>query len=148
MGGMMNGLGAALSGYARDRFGNIFDPSKAVPGHMKNGGIIGAIGQGMARYRAAQQQASGSPANQMDMSPVTGALPPQSQPVGASDETGGGAEPLGMDTFGEGQLVTRPTIALLGDKGAERVVPLNNNPMNKVNSPSVIPRYRGAEQQR
>ena len=153
-----------------------FSYANMMKNAAQNSSIGKVIGQGIARYRQhqqqAQQQGTGSPSNQMDMSPVASqtSIDPTANPagfdnsiggtgpVGYADEiggdqsgaqgasgSGGGAEPLGMDTFGTGTIVTKPTIALLGDKGvAERIVPLNSNPNNKVNSPSVISRYRNS----
>ncbi len=137
MSAFLSGLGAAVGDYAQQR--------------LERRGIGRAISQGVNRYRAAQNQAQAgmnpqSPANQMDRSPVANpTMPPQQdmqQPDMQQPMDDGGGEPLGMDAFGEGRLVTRPTIALLGDQGPERVVALNSDPNNKTNAP-VIPRYRG-----
>lgn len=52
-------------------------------------------------------------------------------------------EGLGMEAMAQGKVVTRPTLALLGENGPERIQPLNSNPQNKVNAPPMLPRYRG-----
>lgn len=172
MGGIVNGIGSAVGGYLRDRFGNPLNPSSSQAQdmqmrRMKSGGILGAISQGVNRYRAAQQQAQQngmSPANSMDMSPVANPQPPTqadpSQPTGYADEIGGpsamssqssnsysspGAADYdagdafsgsmdGIPEYGSGAIVTKPTIALVGEKSPEMVVPLLSQPGQKVDS--------------
>ena len=115
MGGVANGLGAALGGYAQSQFGVPVNPTStagmqqqnAAQNRMKRGGIINAVTQGINRYKAAQQQAQAppsSPANSMDMSPVAnpamtppaqGSMAPSNQTAGYADEVGGGdGEPM------------------------------------------------------
>lgn len=48
-----------------------------------------------------------------------------------SDAIGGGVANTVMG-LAQGAIITKPTKVLLGEKGAEAVVPLNNNPDNKI----------------
>jgi len=64
---------------------------------------------------------------------------PQSNDEGQQDDSMN--QPVPPEPMAQGAtLVTRPTVALLGERGPERVVPLNANPYNKTSMPG---RYRG-----
>lgn len=54
--------------------------------------------------------------------PPPGSPPPNGQPPGAG--------PGGMPAFGDGGVVTKPTVALVGEKGPEAVVPLDPRTAN------------------
>lgn len=48
----------------------------------------------------------------------------------------------GVVPMANGALVTKPTVMLLGENGTDTVVPMNNQPGNRVSS-NVFNRYRG-----
>lgn len=113
------------------------------------GGFAGAlesVGKGMLeksklyqmanRYRQQQNSGAGQESTaapptapwQPSMPPdPSQAMPPQPG-MPQQDEAG----PLGYDNAAKGVLVTQPTIARVGENGPEAIVPLNNNPGNKV----------------
>jgi hypothetical protein len=135
--GFWSALGAGLEDYAKQR---------AMKSPMGR-----AISGGMSRYRADQGQGQ---APDLDRSIATspddslGGMSaqstPQEQAPSASDSLAG----LTPELMASGRLVTSPTVAMIGEKGPEAVVPLNNNPMNKVSGlnatmlPGVRSRYR------
>lgn len=125
MGSFLSGLGSAIGGAAKN-----------YAQHTPIGRAVGAV----ARYRQQQrQQATGigtppgysdtDPSNMMDRSPVP------DQPMDPNQQPPDGGSPMAG-----GQLVTRPTIALLGENGSEAVIPLNANPTNRTSMP-----YRGGQ---
>ncbi len=63
-------------------------------------------------------------------------------PTQASDEGQSGDGSIAPQPMAHGQLVTKPTIALLGEDGPEKIIPLNADPRNKVNG--MNPYSRGA----
>lgn len=117
-----------------------------------------AIAGGMDRYRAGQHpQVTG---NTMDRSPVPdvvtpGGMPPAdaSNQAMSMDPTQNSGELAGLspDLMAQGKIVTSPTRAIIGERGPEAVVPLNDNPQNRV-TPAILnsltPRYRGGDKLR
>lgn len=78
------------------------------------------------------------------LSPEPVEITPLPAPVPAAQEpqtsfTGGGVA-LKPEEFAEGGLVTKPTLAMVGEKGPELIVPLNKNrifPEVSINTPSI-----------
>jgi hypothetical protein len=121
-------------------------PGLGPVGPRYNRGIIGLMGgnpnnsklsalYGMwQQHQNNQQQFDNGMMSGMEHSPgteVDSALSPQTQdqpsPQGIEDTID-----LADDSFARGKIVTSPTVAMLGEKGPEAVVPLNNQPDNKV----------------
>lgn len=102
-----------------------------------------AIQGGMDRYR--QGQNPGGPQIPSQETADAAADP-------SGDNAGGGYVPMPSPQMPEpmarGRIVTKPTTALLGESGPEAVVPLNNNPQNRV-TPAILnsltPRYHGGD---
>lgn len=63
------------------------------------------------------------------LTPPQSYSPPQADNQSAADD----AEELGsLAMLARGKIVTKPTVAILGESGPEKVVPLNANPENRV----------------
>lgn len=100
-----------------------------------------AIAGPMNRYRQhhADQAVQANAAEQpmpYDPNQMTPPQLPQPEAQGDSDLAG-----LQPEMMSQGRMVTKPTLALIGDRGPEAVVPMNANPANKVSMP-MPHRYR------
>ena len=109
------------------------------------GAFFGALGRGLENYgkNALQNSRLGKsisqfgPHQQVSADEQTGAL--DTTPATSTDaymppdNSMAPPPPVdGMDAFAGGKLVTQPTVAMLGEKGPEAVVPLNSAPGQKV----------------
>lgn len=104
------------------------------------GGFMGQVGNALAqygRYRAQRnplvnafmaQRQQNQPSSAFDDTVSTGDT--NTEPPGYSDE-------LGVVPMAQGAIVTKPTTALIGEKGPEVVVPLTDQPGAKV-SPMML----------
>lgn len=103
-----------------------------------------AIAAGMPRYR--QQHSATDPGPQIPsqetadaMSEPSDSLGGMNVPVDPNEQAAAmSADPRLSSAFepmAHGRMVTKPTLALLGERGPEAVVPMNTNPENKVSMP-------------
>jgi hypothetical protein len=139
MGAFWDALGQGLERYASSH---------------RNKGLGGVL------LNAIHPPADPNPYNpQLDRTPATSADPRTVQsldqnastgglPMGGGDEIGRQDQPIpdlsmssgsgsGFDMFGSGKMVTEPTLAMVGDKGPEAVVPLTDQPGSKT-SPGML----------
>lgn len=73
-----------------------------------------------------------TPATQADgLTPPDAAAPPDADPAAYSQDVENGDD---MPQYGSGAMVTKPTVALIAEKGPEMVVPLTDQPGQKVPS--------------
>lgn len=105
-------------------------PPTSIPGYAKYRAMQTPLGRaisgGVQRYRqppAGPQIPSQETADAMS-------APPMPAPV-----MDGSTDLAGVEPMAQGQMVTKPTVALLGERGPEAVVPMNGNPANKVSMP-------------
>lgn len=119
------------------------DPINDTLGYAKYRAQHTPLGQAIAGVRQRYRQQNPSPQPQQ---PDTGVPMPQPEAMGDPDLAG-----LQPDMMAHGRMVTKPTVALLGERGPEAVVPMNSDPNNKISMPAVPgmrlpmvphPRYR------
>jgi hypothetical protein len=118
MGGFLNTLGAIGKGIV----------ANSGPGRMMNRYGRHQQPQMMGPHpNQPQSQTDQDIANMQAIPPEPGSMPPQpNAPMG--EDSG----PLGYENAAKGVLVTKPTIARVGESGPEAIVPLNNAAGNKV----------------
>ncbi len=156
MGGWLAAVGGVLKDRVEDRLMNkqrqpyietpapsmdiAHDPAESTIGYAKykaqQSPLGRAIAGGMNRYRQHRaDQAVQSNAAEQPM-PYDPSTMPQLQAQGESELAG-----IQPDLMAQGRIVTEPTVALLGEKGDEMVIPMNGDPNNKTSMP-MRQRYR------
>lgn len=104
---------------------------------------LGQLGQPAlaGRFAPGQQLSTNEQIGDLDSGPATSSdnyMPPednQAPPPSVGDTSAG--DTGGLDAFGGGKIVTTPTVAKLGDKGPEAVIPLTSQPGEKL-SPGML----------
>lgn len=160
----MGGWATAIGGYLKDRvenkLANKLDPSQTQnpnqPPSMQQAPDPMEDTLGYAKYRAQQTplgraisgvQQRYRQQHQPDQ-PQPAPAAPMPEPQSMGDPNLAGLQP---EMMAQGKIVTRPTTAILGERGPEAVVPLNDNPQNHV-TPAILnsltPRYRGGSKLR
>ena len=114
----MAGMGRAITGAGAN---NPYAPMAAG---------AGALGGWLANRRAAQQRLQGAVGG-LDTYPTPGpSMPPPDLSGGAGRYMGAGTNP--PEPMAEGRVVNKPTVALLGDRGPEAVVPMGRQANTRV----------------
>lgn len=98
---------------------------------------LGAGAVGSLMDRARQRKAMGNIQASLPGAAATIPPGPMPPPPPVSAPPPNNMAPSNQSPMAKGSIVTRPTVAMLGDKGPEAVVPLNNKPGNKV-KPSML----------
>ena len=133
MGGVLNTLGqigqamAGQTGIGQsiNRYRRLIQ-HHTQPQQGSTDGQLNAPGQGPMGTPEAMQDPMGDAAGSQD-SQMSSSYTPQPQM-----DTGDDSGPMGYDNAAKGILVTKPIIARVGESGPEAIVPLNNQPGNKV----------------
>lgn len=115
MGDFWSALGNVAGNYAKSKLlGKV--------GADPNQSLANSIYSGYQRYRTNRGNQN------LIQDPATAAGASAAYPFDPSASVEPPPEPMGG-----GKVVTQPTLAIIGDKGPERVVPLTPSPNNKVN---------------
>jgi len=147
MAGFLGALGSVAANYAKDRMMNRY----------RRSGVQGAVDR--YRHSGPQDMAASPSMASPDEQPTVDPTPidernPRDVMRGIAEGTNNdeyGPAGLPMDSFGQGKIVMKPTIARLAEHGqAEMVIPLNGRGDNKVDGLMALqsPRSRYRPQMR